>query len=203
MKVFNGVEMEQSVYYRYEKDTTITYLVVYVDDLLVFNTGGGKPKIADELLKLGIKIKDLGHATRFLGLKVKQSKDGIHLSMPDFIASKLTQFHVTAAPVRVPYPTIPSFTGPITLLNSKLHADYRSIVGSLVWLNSTCRPDISHAVIRVASQVAAPTTEDLYYALNILRYLKGTIYDGCFMNSPPLHHHPLHYMLLVMLPMLI
>ena len=54
------------------------------------------------------------------------------------------------------------------------HGTYRSIVGALLWIAVSTRPDISFAVIQTAKFVSAPTKTTFEAVIRILRYLKGT-----------------------------
>lgn len=65
---------------------------------------------------------------------------------------------------------------------------YAELIGSLLYLASTSRPDISFAVGYLARYMATPETTHMAAAKGILRYLKGTskmglVYDGI----EPLH----------------
>ena len=51
---------------------------------------------------------------------------------------------------------------------------YLAIVGSLLYLATRTRPDISYAVGKVAQHSSSPTLTDWKQAKRILRYLKGT-----------------------------
>ena len=59
---------------------------------------------------------------------------------------------------------------------------YRQLVGSLIYLTVT-RPDISYAVHVVNQFMAAPRSPHYAAVLRILRYLKGTIFDGLHFSS--------------------
>ena len=59
---------------------------------------------------------------------------------------------------------------------------YRQLVGSLIYLTVTC-PDISYAVHVVSQFMATPRTPHYVVVLKILRYLKGTIFDGLHFSS--------------------
>ncbi|OWZ08672.1 Pol Polyprotein [Phytophthora megakarya] len=52
---------------------------------------------------------------------------------------------------------------------------FQSLVGSLLWLARSTRPDIAFAVHRVTRRAHAPCESDWRNAKRILRYLKGTI----------------------------
>ena len=59
---------------------------------------------------------------------------------------------------------------------------YRQLVGSLIYLTVT-RPDISYAVHVVSQFMVAPRSLHYAVVLIILRYLKGTIFDGLHFSS--------------------
>ena len=60
------------------------------------------------------------------------------------------------------------------------HSAYRSIVGGLLWIAVSTRPDISFAVIQVAKYVCAPSYAAFVAAVRVLRYLAGTRTFGLF-----------------------
>ena len=60
---------------------------------------------------------------------------------------------------------------PKDVLNQQM---YQAIVGSLLYLSTKTRPDISYAVSSVARFCAEPTQQHWVAVKRILRYLKGT-----------------------------
>ena len=74
----------------------------------------------------------------------------------------------------------------ISQVDSKQFEDttvYREIIGSLIYLTTCTRPDISFIVNKLAQSMSRPTNADFNSAKSVLRYLKGTrtqglIYDG-------------------------
>ena len=58
-------------------------------------------------------------------------------------------------------------------LSSDAHAQYRTIVGQLMWVCAV-RGDLSYSVKELARRVSAPTFEDWKAMLRILRYVRGT-----------------------------
>ena len=58
--------------------------------------------------------------------------------------------------------------------DKELQSTYRSIVGSLMHFSTVCRPDIAFATICLSRQQNNPTPEHLQYALQVVRYLRGT-----------------------------
>uniref|UniRef100_A0A803LR47 Mitochondrial protein n=1 Tax=Chenopodium quinoa TaxID=63459 RepID=A0A803LR47_CHEQI len=59
---------------------------------------------------------------------------------------------------------------------------YRRLIGKLLYLNMT-RPDISYVVQQLSQFLAAPRAPHFTAALNVLRYLKGTINQGLFYSA--------------------
>jgi hypothetical protein len=61
------------------------------------------------------------------------------------------------------------------MYNPKL---YREIVGSLIYLMTSTRPDLCYIFTKLSQNMAKPTNTHLTMAKHVLRYLKGTI-DQC------------------------
>ena len=64
---------------------------------------------------------------------------------------------------------------------------YQEIVGSLIYLMTGTRPDISYVVTKLSEKMSNPTHAHLNIAKSVLRYLKGTIDKGiCYtkVNEP-------------------
>ena len=55
---------------------------------------------------------------------------------------------------------------------------FRAIVGSLMYLATSTRPDIAHAVQRLTRQMHDPRVPHMTGAKRVLRYLRGTISHG-------------------------
>ncbi|CAM9853869.1 unnamed protein product [Chrysoparadoxa australica] len=72
---------------------------------------------------------------------------------------------------------------------------YRTVVGALLWLSTSCRPDITSAVRQVSQHVTNPGKEHWQAAKRILRYLHGTAAMGITYHRsttqelPAIHAH--------------
>jgi hypothetical protein len=61
---------------------------------------------------------------------------------------------------------------------SDYHARYRALVGSLMWLTHSTRPDTTFATIQLARFVQSPGPNHFKALKRLLRYLRGTIDYG-------------------------
>jgi hypothetical protein len=61
--------------------------------------------------------------------------------------------------------------------------EYRQMVGALLFLSTSSRPDISYAVNMVARYSEGPQAEHWIAIKEILKYLKGTIKFGLWMGK--------------------
>ena len=76
---FTSAKSDQSLFLKSTKAHTILVLV-YVDDILI--TGSDSTMIGELITQLDNKfaLKDLGNLDYFLGIQVKRTKKGLHLS---------------------------------------------------------------------------------------------------------------------------
>ena len=165
----------------YDLNGITTYFLIYIDDIVL--TGNNTNFLDDFVKKLGIKfsIKDLGTLHQFLGVEVISTPSGLFLSQHRHIVDLLSRFSMAGAKeVSAPL----SFTETLLLTDGSPKVDsstYGSIVGSLQYLAIT-RPDVSFAVNKLSQFMHAPTQLHLQALKRVLRYLKGTIHHGLFLN---------------------
>ncbi|GJZ30379.1 uncharacterized mitochondrial protein-like protein [Tanacetum coccineum] len=114
----------------------------------------------------------MGKLTFFLGLQVKQKKDGIFISQDKYATKILKKFGFTD----VETASTPTETQKLLLKDEDgeevdVHL-YRSMIGSLMYLTSS-RPDIMFTVCACARYQVNPKVSHLYAMKRIFRYLKG------------------------------
>ena len=126
-------------------------------------------------------MKDLGTLSYFLGLKVTSSSDGYYLSQAKYAFDLLSKAGITDnKTISTPL----EYNAKLTPLDGEPISDatrYRQLVGSLIYFTVT-RSDISHTVGMVSNFMAP---RSIHYAaiLQILRYVKGTLYHGVHYSS--------------------
>ncbi|GJU64810.1 putative ribonuclease H-like domain-containing protein [Tanacetum coccineum] len=144
-------------------ETLSTYLL---------DNGFQRGKIDKTLSLKGTKMSFMGELTFFLGLQVKQKKDGIFISQDKYVAKILKKFRFTevktaSTPMETQKPLLKDEDGE----EVDVHM-YRSMIGSLMYLTSS-RPDIMFAVCACARYQVNPKVSHLHAVKRIFRYLKG------------------------------
>jgi len=128
------------------------------------------------------KMSMMGELSFFLGLQVKQSKEGIFICQSKYYKEIHKKFEMEACKAAtIPMPT-----------NCYLEADelgpevnqtmYKGLIGSLLYLTAS-RPDIMFVVCLCARFQFCPKESHLKAAKKILKYLKGTINMGLWYPS--------------------
>nr|GFA32858.1 putative ribonuclease H-like domain-containing protein [Tanacetum cinerariifolium] len=85
---FSAVELEDITYSDDEDD-------IYIDDIIFGSTNKDLCKAFEKLMKDKFQMSSMGELTFFLGLQVKQKKDGIFISQDKYIAEILRKFGLT------------------------------------------------------------------------------------------------------------
>ncbi|GJZ05307.1 putative ribonuclease H-like domain-containing protein [Tanacetum coccineum] len=120
----------------------------------------------------GTKMSSMGELTFFLGLQVKQKKDGIFISQDKYVDEILKKFGFTdvktaSTPMETQKPLLKDEDGE----EVDVHM-YTSMIGSLMYLTSS-RPNIMFVVCACARYQVNPKVSHLYAVKRIFRYLKG------------------------------
>jgi hypothetical protein len=150
------------------------FLLVHVDDCLVVGNSAGVTH-AKDLIKSLFDVKDLGPASIFLGLTVVRDRAvrKLWLGQPRYVQSMQEQFNLVGCRPRV----APLDTGTQLSKDGEMlppDTPYSALVGSLLYLATSTRPDISHAVGMLSRFVSSPRVEHWHAAKSVLRYLAGT-----------------------------
>jgi len=124
-------------------------------------------------------MKDLGSLNYFLGLEVTSISKGYFLSQAKYASDLLCRVGLMDNKIASTPPEANVKFSPVDgtpLMDAKL---YRELVESLVYL-TVARPDIAYAVHLVSQFMATPCTTHYDVVLRILRYIKGTLFEGLY-----------------------
>ena len=143
------------MYYRYGEGKGVI-LCLYVDDILIFGSSLKVIKEVNKFLSNNFEMKDLREADVILNIKLLREGDGgVTLLQSHYVEKVLSRFGFSdCAPAPTPY-------DPSVLLrkNRRIAKDqlrYSQIIGSLMYLASATRPDISFAMYKLSRFVSNP-----------------------------------------------
>jgi hypothetical protein len=147
-------------------------LQIYVDDIIFESTNQDFCEFG-KMMANEFEISIIGELSYFLGLQIKQLKNGTFVSQGKYIKNMLKKFDMEDAK---------GISTPMGI-NGSLDSDasgnmvdqnmYRSMIGSLLFVTAS-RPDVMFSVCMCARFQASPRESHLKTAKRILRYLKHT-----------------------------
>ncbi|GJV27977.1 uncharacterized mitochondrial protein-like protein [Tanacetum coccineum] len=156
----------------------ILLVQVYVDDIIFGSTKKELCFAFEKLMHEKFQMSSMGELTFFLGLQVKQKKDGIFISQDKYVAEILKKFRFTevktaSTPMETQKPLLKDEDGE----EVDVHM-YRSMIGSLMYLTSS-RPDIMFAVCACARYQVNPKVSH-FHAVKRILVLKWSTKLGSF-----------------------
>jgi hypothetical protein len=146
---------------------------IYVDDIIF---GGSSHTIVSrfqEIMESKFQMSMMGELTFFLGIQVKQTKQGTFVHQAKYTKDPTKKFNmVELKPVSTPMSSVTSL-GPDEDGEAMDQRKYRSMIGSLLYLTAT-RPDIQFTMGLCACFQASPCSSHRMAVQRIFRYLKHT-----------------------------
>jgi transposase InsO family protein len=162
-------------------NTCVVYLITYVDDMIIASTDLSEILSVKKYLGEVFECTDLGEVSHFLGNMVVQRAGSVRVSNPNKVKELLADFNVES-PRKVLTPMDPGFV--ITDKSADtpggsgkpLESDnrYNELIGSLMYLSNTTRPDISLSVGLLSRFRSNPTTAHWNAGMRVLAYLFHT-----------------------------
>ena len=155
---------------------------VYVDDLVhVYSDDTEYDALVAKFKAEFNQYDDLGPLTEIFNAEVHQSPAHITLTQTRFIES-LCAAHGIDPSVRCKVPALQELPELVRQaksmdaehLDAKDHADYRAIVGAVLYLSVVCRPDVALAVGLLSRCLESPTEKTMVAARRLLQYLITT-----------------------------
>jgi len=165
----------------YSLDGELVVLAVYVDDLIIATKREQRMKEVKQAIANKFTIKDMGELSYFLGVTVDQHTNlaSIWLGQPGYTERLLQRFQMQEAkPASTPIDANAKLTKASEESETVDKGLYQSAVGSLLYLSTWTRPDITFAVSTVAKFCSNPSREHWAAVKRIMRYLRGTISFG-------------------------
>ncbi|KAK6142445.1 hypothetical protein DH2020_022793 [Rehmannia glutinosa] len=168
--------------FRIQDGESIMLVQIYVDDIIFGSTNKELCDKFSNLMQGKFEMSMMGEMKFFLGLQVKQLKDGTFISQTKYTRDLMKKFKMdNCKPINTPV----ECGIKLSKYDREEKVDltlYKSLVGSLWYLTCT-RPDILFATGLISRYMESPTTTHMKAAKRILRYLKGTINYGLFYST--------------------
>ncbi|MBW0529850.1 hypothetical protein O181_069565, partial [Austropuccinia psidii MF-1] len=170
---FRACLMDPCVFFR-QKPSKL-WLYIHVDDIAIFGADiePFKKEISSEF-----DIKDIGIADLLIGIKVTHSPDGLALDQQHFTESLLDLYGMSncksASTPLLPNEHLAIATDEEISSFNALGISYRSAIGSINYLSTATRPDLSFAVSSLSQFLERPGLLHWKAFLHVLRYLRGT-----------------------------
>ena len=182
---FKNSEVDQCLYIgKFKND--IVYLLLYVDDMLLISNSLDRLNDLKFLLENNFRMKDLGVLNQFLGIQIKKLENGLFLSQRSYLEKLLSRFNMSDCNiVKTPMETKFEENTEDELLSGE--EPYRELVGCLLYVTQTTRPDLSYSVNFFSRFQSQPKQSHWKGLKRILRYIKGTLNLGiyyCKSSSP-------------------
>jgi hypothetical protein len=185
---------------------------IYVDDFVYFSMDSAAEKLFEAELKKHVVVDFMGEVDYFLGTAFTWKRhDNGHLSV-HLCQSAFTEFtahrfsvhrynrtpHMTPYRSGIPIDSIPAADPKDPDLKRRTKV-YQSIVGSINWVATCTRPDVSPVLSFLASYSNCPSHQHYKSALHVLKYLYSTADYGISFHSDAsntiqaFNHFPHHH----------
>lgn len=166
----NRSKKDPCLYYNHE-----TFLLVYVDDVIIFSQKSDNLFFIKNELSKDFKMTEFKNSKiTFLGLEIKKIGNELYISQKELINKILNKFNMEdCRPSEVPMqPKLQLSVGANTSDDSRL--PYRELIGCLMYVMLGSRPDLCFC-ITYFSQFQSTYTENHWKHLKgVLRYLSNT-----------------------------
>ena len=159
--------------YTKESGSEKVIILVWVDDLVIAASNENVLKAVKQMLTLKFQMKDLGRLRNFLGIVFDQSTDGVTMSQECYVEKLLERFDMkNCKPRTTPCEQKLCYSDDAEKMSKP--RKYKEVVGSLIYLATCTRPDLSFVVSKLSQYFSDPTVEQWSTVNHVLRYLKGT-----------------------------
>ena len=155
------------------KGVDLIIVQIYVDDIIFGSTNVSLCEEFSKCMHSEFEMSMMGELNYFLGLQIKQTKEGIFINQAKYVKDLLKKFDFEGMK---PLSTPMSSSIKIDKDENGKAVDitkYRGMIGSLLYLTAS-RPDIMYSVCLCARYQSNPKESHLNAVKRIFRYLSGT-----------------------------
>lgn len=177
---FKASDADPSLYTYTSSNGDRLYLLVYVDDLMLAGKKGPMLDAMEAKIETNLDARKLGEPTSYLGMSIKRDITNRTISIGhEWMTRELVaKYGLEESKTRaIPLSPATKLTSEGNLLDQSIYP-YSQLVGSLLYLSVTSRPDIAYTVGALSRYMAKPTMQHWQAAKGLLRYLAGTANYG-------------------------
>uniref|UniRef100_A0A0A9YB70 Copia protein n=1 Tax=Lygus hesperus TaxID=30085 RepID=A0A0A9YB70_LYGHE len=154
-----------------------TYLLVWVDDILLFSNNDKEADSIKNALKEVFDIKELNknhNKFKFLGINIEIKNGELYLSQQDLICKVLNQFEMNTCKISQ-IPMEPRLNLSVDERDENYKVPYKELIGSLMYIMLGTRPDLCYSITFFSQFQNCYNLSHWKHLKNVLRYLKGTV----------------------------
>ncbi|CAI7841553.1 unnamed protein product [Closterium sp. NIES-53] len=155
-----------------------SFMVVYVDDILIFSPSSDLVKEVMLKLQDKFKCKALGDVSFYLGLHIERDveKRCMRVHQRKYLEALAANFGQSEGHVATPFPSgFKCVKGPEEeSVGEEERRRFHSLVGSLMYAAVNTRPDVAFATGQLARVVQCPNEEQVAAGMRVAKYLGQT-----------------------------
>ena len=166
------------------KKNEVCYVCVYVDDILLASSSKTLQQTLIKEICKRFKVGSMGEINTFCGMQVKRDrlKKILHLSEPLKIERMIEEYGMCEAKEKR-VPISENLCEEDDECDPKIVSKYQQLVGQLLYLSTTVRPDLGFAAAALSRFMSRPSKRHWAIAKDVIRYLKGTKYHGIYLGN--------------------
>ncbi|CAI7881681.1 unnamed protein product [Closterium sp. NIES-53] len=159
-----------------------SFMVVYVDDILIFSPSSDLVKEVMLKLQDQFKCKALGDVSFYLGLHIERDveKRCMRVHQRKYLEALAANFGQSGGHVATPFPSgFKCVKGPEEeSVGEEDRRRFHSLVGSLMYAAVNTRPDVAFATGQLARVVQCPNEDQVAAEMRVAKYLGQTATVG-------------------------
>jgi hypothetical protein len=154
-------------------DTDFLLVQIYMDNIIFGGSSHTLVSRFHKIMESEFQISKMGELTFFLGIQVKQTKQGTFMHQTKYMKDLMKKFNMAELKaVSTPMSSAPSL-GSDEYGKAVDQREYMSMIGSLMYLTATW-PDIQFVVVLCARFQASSYSSHQTAVQRVFRYLKHT-----------------------------